>query len=521
MVTNEEVNEFYCGVPQNIKIELREYAKALEMTDDKMVLAYYKAFNLPSVVGLMPLDKRYEEAFNQLRSQIEIDCYNGYKSNELDDLIDVAGIEEKAANGDSQLRKLDLSGLPNFNYVGIWGSYLSSPTYYQEALFQNSVQSICSLSLKTPYAFTKDIYGNFFEEPLYTNLYSICFMPPGISKTLTFRAAHQNIVLARNGSKEIFTPVAPSPEALKKELATALRKRYLKKKSKKERDANPDDPTEEMVEEVIPYEKEGMIFGHRCMWDEEMGGYFEGFKKPYMAGSAPTICSLYSNMFPGKGNVGKDQGETYEYQSDDPYLSINAFTVPISMWNHLSYDFVVNGFIPRFLIFYAKYLLPLPPLSGKITDLDEEIDMLIEVEQDATKKESMKTFKKAVENASHIIMELCKPDKYGGKFQVEIHPEAYREIIDWEIRMKQMTRNNPHVTDMRGRNFENAYKLAILLTLGNLPYLFIHRGKPIDDSIVVNQSFEDVKDMDAFMDTMAHTDAVRECVHYKIKRLVS
>ena len=434
---------------------------------------------------------------------------------------EIDGGINSSCDWDEVWNKLDLIGLPNFNFACLWQHLLSSPSYYPEAIFQNVVSALSALCLKVPYAITRDIHGKDFEDPLFTNMYTMCLLRTGGSKGLSYKPIYRNVVHTKG--EDVFLPTSPSPELVRKLIATEMIERKVKKakKSKKGKDEEEPEEAQEsgLVEIRIDFRKDLKYPGWRCLWDEEAGAYWASFKKNYMFGSEPMLCGYYSHTASGKGNIGKEQGETCEYICDDPFLAVNFLTVPENM-RKLGYECITNGLIPRFIVMLGEYFVPLPAVSGNDIDLDKELDMFENIGKVTPEDIKVRYTRKALENASLIIASLFNPAKYGDeKLQVEIHEDAFTDIIDWEINMKRSTRNNPHITNMRSRHMENAYKLAILLTIGNLPYYITCQGTPVADDIPLNRRFEDIKDIDAYIEKLAAFD-VKRVFPYKISRLV-
>jgi hypothetical protein len=71
--------------------------------------------------------KNEEDRQNCALSRYEMEKRSIIKAKEAQDAVDVASIEDMAT---SNLMKLDLTGLPNFNYVFLWQDFLSSESYY-------------------------------------------------------------------------------------------------------------------------------------------------------------------------------------------------------------------------------------------------------------------------------------------------------------------------------------------------------------------------------------------------------
>lgn len=501
MVTNEEINVFRCGIPSDLWINIEKAADDLCVEIDEIIRRLYDAFFHSKNENIKILHLRYETAWHDVVTEFfpEVEKQKAYKMFERE--VDVASMENMIDF--NNVCRLNTDGLPNFNYIKLFEHMLSSPSYYKEAIFQTALQTIAGIVLKVPYAYTRDIHGNRFEAPLYTNLYTLCMLKAGSSKTTVYRTGRHMISKARGDV--VFLPVSPSPELLKKKLATELV------------EVRPNRKTNEMEEKHFSYAGDKNYAGWRVMWDEECGMYWESFKKAYMTGSSALLCSLFSNIYEGKGNVG-DDGSTSDYLCDDPYFGMNMYTTPSSM-RMLDTMHILNGFLPRHATVIGEYDTPLPETSGIDIDIDKEIDMFVENKTTTDKDREMEKRKRAVEKASEIIAAVLDPSKYkDGKFEVQLHEQCYQLIIDWEINMRKALKNNPTLTVLRGRNFEICYKLAILITIGNIPYYIIQKDSYTGD-ISHNCAFEDVKNLDALVERLAYFTK-EKIMGYKLKRLV-
>jgi hypothetical protein len=263
---------------------------------------------------------------------------------------------------------------------------------------------------------------------------------------------------------------------LQKDTATELIERKPRRKSKKQRKEEEQTgnftPEGGIEETRISYKDDVKFAGWRVMWNEEAGSYWEAFKKPFMLGTVPLLCGRYSNNASPKGNIGKEQGETYEYICDDPFLALNFLTVPENM-KKLGHECIDNGFIPRFVTAMGEYSIPLPPTSGDEIDLDKKLDML-ETNIETATPEDIKDIvtRKALNNASMILALLFNPAKYeNGKLQVEFHKDAFRDIIDWEINMRKATSKNIHLINMRSRHMEMLINLLSSLQSATFPII--------------------------------------------------
>jgi len=507
----ETLESFIKTIREPIVKILKEDSIKLNININHIYNVYNKCYNSEKCKGAENEEQHQTWAFSlyeeeKHKRQLKIDAR---------DAVDVSAIEEMANT--SNLKKLDLTGLPNFNYAWLWQHLLSSPSYYPEAIFQNVVSALSALCLKVPYAITKDIHGKDFEDPLYTNMFTLCLLRTGGSKGITYKPLYRSVAHAKG--EDIFLPTSPSPELVRKLIATELVERKIKKPKKGKKGEEPEGEQESgLVETRTSFKKDIRFAGWRVMWDEEAGAYWSAFKKNYMFGSEPMLCGYYSHTASAKGNIGKEQGETCEYICDNPFLALNFFTVPENM-KKLGYECVTNGFIPRFLIDMGEYFVPLPLTSGTEIDLNKKLDMFENTGNVTPEDIKIKRTRKALDNASRILAILFNPAKYENGLQVEIHEDAFTDIIDWEITMRKATRNNPHITNMRSRHMENAYKLAILLTIGNLPYYITCQGAPIEDKISFNRRFEDIKDIDAYVEKLATFD-VKRIEPFKINRLV-
>lgn len=493
MVTNQEFDKFMAEMPDDIRIELVKATELIDEKIDKTNKVLFKAFNSAAATQQPDLSARYKEALTQfcIQSISKADAVR-----ELNERVDLASIEKMSENT-GKIRKLNLDGLPNFNFVNLCGVFLNSPSYYKEAIFQSGVAAISALTLKMPYAVTRDIFRNEYDDPIYTNINTLFLAPAGSSKSVVFKAINKFVI--KHMTQDIYMATSPSPEALRKSLATE----YIEYKPNKK---------EGGIDELRINYNDGREVnkGWRVMWDEEVSLYWEQYKKGYMSGSVPLLCGLYSCVYAPKSNIGEKEGQMSEYRCDDPFLSLHFMTIPTSLRLFDYYMAVSSGYFPRFMLMMSDYNANLPETSGNFGKKYDNIDLLAKPEKEIPTDKNRARNRKAIDNASYIIKSMFDPIKYKNpttgeveKVKVTISEEAYEIIIDWEIEMRKQCRNNPHLITMRGRHMENAYKLAILLTIGNLPYYFLSRGTPLEKQFAINGEFGDIPDMDAWMETLS------------------
>ncbi|MCC4766412.1 hypothetical protein FXW07_07230 [Methanosarcina sp. DH1] len=484
-VRNHE-NETLDSVPEGVKKLLRDLATQSQIKYADVVSAFKSILAELSKNGIDTEEYMYQ-AYEQL---LRITTQQPITAQELEFEKSSEESNEEIQENRKIKIKLDVQGLPKFNYINLWLNRLNSPYLYKEAVFQNAIATIASVTLKQTQEITYDIFGSPFPSPLYNNVFLLGLMPPGSSKTTIMRECQKTVANVLGGA-HTFTACAPTPETLQKSLC------------EEQIDIRPDPKTNEMKTTHITHPPSELGIPHcwKSTWDEEYGGFFAKLNKNYMAGSEQMLCSLFSCVFPPKQNTGDKPGVTTEFRCGDVFLTINAFTTPNAM-NHLDSADLDSGFLMRFLYTYVDYPIPLPPKSDVSDSDDGDLDIFANINSRENQAVVLGMKEKAMYNATEIIRALFDPRKYNGvKVDIIFHEESLKIAKNWELNMRETYSDNPFMQLVRGRHFENLYKIAALITIGNLPYQIVksqhsikNNSLQLGDEIEIAERFEDTKD---------------------------
>lgn len=238
----------------------------------------------------------------------------------------------------------------------------------------------------------------------------------------------------------------------------------------------------------------------KVMWDDEIGGFFAGTQKQFMLGMIELICKLYSCMSVSKGNAGGNSGNATVYNVRDPCFSINGATVSDDLVTVLSVSMIVRGLLPRFLILNPDYKIELP--KDKEEDEDDKIDNIFDdVENSATVAANKRDQEKreALVKAGQIIDTILGIDQ----IEINFHKKTFDIIKNWEIRALRHYQDEPFILKMRSRCMENAYKLAMLIEIGNIPYYIVENmAEGFVGELRIDNTYTDVENLDEFIDKL-------------------
>ncbi len=239
------------------------------------------------------------------------------------------------------------------------------------------------------------------------------------------------------------------------------------------------------------------------MWDDEIGGFFSGTNKQFMLGMVELLCKLYSCMSVSKGNAGGSSNDTKVYNVRDPFFSINGATVSDDLAKVLSVSMIVRGLLPRFMILNPDYKLEIPDETEEDdNDIVENIFDVVENSSSIIASKRNNEKREALVKAGKIIDTLLGDDK----IEVNFAPKTFTLIKNWEIRSQNHYQDNLFIMKMRSRFMENAYKLAMLLEIGNIPYYIVSNpNKDFTGELRIDETFKDV-DLDDYIDKLLNFD---------------
>lgn len=401
---------------------------------------------------------------------------------------------DKIAKHLLRLDEEGMKGLPNYNFIRLFMTYLKTDKIHPEINFQNAVSMLSAIALKRTYAKTKDMYGAVFPRPLYVNNFGIVIAGTGEGKSISHEEAKAIITEVMGHS--IFAD-ASAPETLKKSLADAMITTHIKKGD----DEDGDNDSLQVKEVKMP--KSEYPRGWKVFWHGEFGGTIANMQKPYMASLKQEFCNYYSCADDSKNNSGDKQGSTVRYILNDIYLGVNAATT-IEGITPLTIDDIARGFWTRFDVMYARFDITQPDPIDVPND-DDTIDIFARA--DAAKKnttlESQNIKRSGIVAYAKILNEIL----HKTNLEVEFDDRAYALIQNHEIQMNKLCNGNEYLKMLRSRQMENIYKLAILIALGDIPYYVLSQQDFSGaEDIKICSRFKDVADLDALFERAANFD---------------
>ncbi len=251
------------------------------------------------------------------------------------------------------------------------------------------------------------------------------------------------------------------------------------------------------------------------MWDDEIGGFFTGTNKQFMLGMVELLCKLYSCMSVSKSNAGGSSNNTKIYNVKDSFFSINGATVSDDLAKVLSVSMIVRGLLPRFMILNPDYKLEMPDETEEHDDIENVFDA-VNNSKSITISERNAEKREALVKAGNIIDALLDNDK----LKIDFTPNAFTIIKNWEIRSQKHYQDNLFIMKMRSRFMENAYKLAILIEVGNIPYYVVENvGEGFSGELKIEGDYTDVENIEDYIDKLLDFD-MELLKDAKIKQLI-
>lgn len=434
-----------------------------------------------------------------------------------------------------KIARIDVRGLPNYNFISLYMQYMGDKRTYQEYNYINAKSAITAIILGRLHAKTQSIHGAVFPRPLKVNDLNIIIGDTGTGKSVSHDRSKD--ITERATGDTIFLEKA-APETIAKELAdckilTDIVDPSKKRKNKKGKEETEDDEDEQItgesktlreVSKEIELEATRYPRGWRVYWKGEFGSFLASTKKTYMSGIIEDICDYYSGNIEPKTIVGEKKGSNLKYKySKDLFFAVNGSMTPASL-EYLSIEDIQKGLV-RFDFFDGSNLTPLEiPENTDISTIQQTGDIFSRADdfkkRNGTEQDELR--ERAIIKAGQImdLLLTSELDKHKS-IEVEFSEEATELIKNYEKTMLRHFRNNPYIKTLRSRHMENIYKHCICVEYGNVPYYVVmNQGGISENEIRISDTYKDAKNIDDVYRALETFDVGKIDYQHRLTRLI-
>lgn len=408
------------------KFEGMRHTPAGTYSMDQMFDALNNAYNSQYVIG-ETIEEKISHAITIIADQL---------GTSWDDVIPIYKSEDDIpVYNDETIKPLDIEtlGLPEHNTVMKMIRYMTteSDTYPEYAL-QASLCAICTIAQRR-------IYSKINGREIYTNLWFGNTGPSGYSRK-TY-AMNRSKRFVKKACGNLYLPQDVNPESLLEAMAT----RILEKQK-----------TKEGVEwkEVTLLTPDNVIRSQRTFMKDEVGQLFSQMEKSTHKHFKDTLLSLHGCETYEKELVSKKIFIT------DPYICMYWSTTIDTLTQHMTRADIRSGWLARTLTTTADYEKPRKAMREDDDD-EETPESLVIIDE--------------LRDINAILTRSFMDKPIRARFQ----PKALELIDEWvaERELYYIRKHDTTTGACIARFQENAVRLAIVIELGNLPYLTKNNNK--------------------------------------------